>query len=247
MTVTDRTFYVSKFRCPYIQEKFEQLFYITETVSASPSPKQSGIDFKNLMTHYAEEGLRRQGRSVYFPICPSCSECVATRVLVEEFVPNRRFNRVLRMNDDIELVISRTQRVTDHEAFQLYTKYIESRHSDGVMHPPDFSTMQQIFKLEQDRDDFHIYGYLNGDLVLLGITDVVADGLSANYTMFDPTMPRRSLGTLGILKQIELCKAQGLAYLYLGYAIESVRKMKYKVDFQPQERRIGSRWVRSDD
>lgn len=44
-------------------------------------------------------------------------------------------------------------------------------------------------------------------------------------------MARRSLGTLAILKQIELAKTQGLDYLYLGYWIEASAKMNYKSRF----------------
>jgi arginine-tRNA-protein transferase len=45
-----------------------------------------------------------------------------------------------------------------------------------------------------------------------------------------------------VLKQVELCKAWGLRYLYLGLFIAESERMKYKARFLPHQRRIDGIW-----
>ena len=82
-----------------------------------------------------------------------------------------------------------------------------------------------------------IEGWLGERLVFSAVTDVVDNALSALYTYYDPDLPERSLGTLGILEQIEACRSLGFRYLYLGYWIQSCRKMRYKSSFHALETR----------
>ena len=84
-------------------------------------------------------------------------------------------------------------------------------------------------------------------LLAVAVTDVTDLGLSAVYTFFDPEQEKRSLGTFGILWQIEVCRALGLPYLYLGYWIRDSRKMAYKARFRPIEGRVGGVWQPLDD
>jgi arginine-tRNA-protein transferase len=87
---------------------------------------------------------------------------------------------------------------------------------------------------------------LDGRLVGMAVTDRMPDSLSAVYTIFDPDLADRSLGTYAILRQIEEASGQGLAYLYLGYWIGTCRKMSYKDRFRPVEAWIDERWRRYD-
>ncbi|MDX1574094.1 MAG: arginyltransferase, partial [Methylophaga sp.] len=68
-------------------------------------------------------------------------------------------------------------------------------------------------------------------LLAVAVTDFVTGAASAFYTFFEPELAERSLGTLAILKQIELVRQQRLDYLYLGYWIEASPKMNYKTRF----------------
>jgi arginine-tRNA-protein transferase len=79
---------------------------------------------------------------------------------------------------------------------------------------------------------------------MVSLIDRVNDGLSSVYTFFDPDLPRASFGTYNILWQAALCRELELPYLYLGYWIEHSRKMAYKINYQPLEGLIESRWQR---
>lgn len=72
---------------------------------------------------------------------------------------------------------------------------------------------------------------LDSKVVAVAITDFVNDAASAFYTFFDPSLEQRGLGTLAILKQIELAQQQNLSWLYLGYWIGDSPKMRYKSRF----------------
>src|SRR5690606_27248396 len=74
----------------------------------------------------------------------------------------------------------------------------------------------------------------NGQLQMVSIIDALEQGWSAVYTFYDPEVAG-SLGSYGILWQIEQCRLQNLSWLYLGYWIRESRKMAYKSRFEPFE------------
>ena len=84
----------------------------------------------------------------------------------------------------------------------------------------------------------------DGVLRMVSIIDILNDGLSSVYTFFDPDSRGASYGTYNIVWQIEQCSRLNLPYLYLGYWIESSRKMSYKANFRPIERLRDGRWER---
>ena len=77
---------------------------------------------------------------------------------------------------------------------------------------------------------------------MVSIIDVLQDGLSSVYTFYEPEMARTSFGTYNVLWQIELCRILQLEHLYLGYWIESSKKMLYKANFQPLQGLIRGEW-----
>ena len=50
------------------------------------------------------------------------------------------------------------------------------------------------------------------------------------------------MGTFAILQQIEYCRDQGLAHLYLGFWIDGHPKMNYKIQFGSGEVRQEGIW-----
>jgi leucyl-tRNA---protein transferase len=83
-----------------------------------------------------------------------------------------------------------------------------------------------------------------GELIAVGLTDVLGDGLSMVYSFFEPDESARSLGTYMVLDHIMRARQMGLAYVYLGYWVRGSGKMDYKSRFLPQERLTPDGWAR---
>jgi arginine-tRNA-protein transferase len=187
-------------------------------------------------------GFRRSGRMVYAPRCEFCSQCVSVRIPVADFAPTRSQRRVAAANTEVEIVSKAA--IYDPRHFALYQRYTRARHCDGEM--ADASPQEYLGFLRASWSDTRFVELLLDDrLVGVAVTDVAEDGLSAVYTFFEPELPKRSLGTLAILRQIELAQSMEIPYLYLGYWIADSPKMAYKTRFRPIERWIDGQWRRT--
>jgi arginyl-tRNA--protein-N-Asp/Glu arginylyltransferase len=216
-------------RCSYLEGEEATTLFV------DPRQKLS----RELYTQLSLLGFRRSGDHVYRPHCARCNACIASRVNVSAFVPGKSQRRVSRMNRDLRIETS--EHIADDEAFFLYRDYIESRHADGDMYPPEREQYESFLNDGLDCAIFYRM-YLEDRLVGVTVADHMLDGLAAIYTFFDPSLPERSLGTEAILVQIRQARALGLPYVYLGYWIDECRKMAYKARFQPLELFIDGQW-----
>lgn len=191
-----------------------------------------------------QRGFRRSGEFVYRPGCPQCSACIPVRIVCQEFAPRRTDKRTRKRNSD--LVVSFRPAQFSDEYFDLYKRYLGQRHTDGGMDNPEPSDFER-FLLNPWGETLFVDVRLDDRLVAVAVTDSITDGLSAVYTFFDPMLDRRALGRFCILQQIDLCNLMSLPYLYMGYWVDSCRKMEYKTDFRPQEHFQGERWERIRD
>ena len=187
-----------------------------------------------------ERGFRRAGGHLYLPRCAQCRACVPCRVDVARFAPDRAQKRCRRRNADL-----RMQEVApgySDERFDLYARYLNSRHAGGGMDdatPEDFDRF-----LTAPWSPTRFIEFRSGArLLALAVTDICPDGLSAVYTFFDPIERARSLGTYAILQQVALARATGLPWLYLGFWIDGHPKMDYKRRFRPLQIRKATGWV----
>lgn len=167
-------------------------------------------------------GFRRNGSHLYRPQCPNCSACIPTRVCVDEFKPRRLQQRSLKLNQDLE--IYKVQNAFKQEHFDLYTKYLQSRHSDGPMSQSTQHDYEE-FILGTWSETNLLEFRLDEKLISIGVFDVLPQGLSAVYTFYNTDFEKRGLGTLAILQLIQRTKKPKLPYLYLGYfGSKKVRK-----------------------
>jgi len=195
-------------------------------------------------------GFRRSGDLVYRPHCADCHACVAVRIPVARFAPDRSQRRCLARNADLEVRIVAAEQ-TD-EQFALYHRYLTHRHAQGGMDehgPHEFDqfligrwSQGRFIELRGPTVDGH-----RGPLLGVAVTDVTPQGLSAVYTFFEPDQAHRGLGTFAILQQIAWAQREQLPHLYLGYWIRDHRKMDYKRRFRPLEAYDGRRWHAFDD
>ena len=186
-----------------------------------------------------QHGFRRSGSHCYRPHCNSCQACVACRLHVDSFTSSRSQRRCLKSNMDLTMRAVEAE-FTD-EYFDLYKRYLNSRHIDGSMSNPVEDDFRQFLFCDWCSTQF-IEFRQNEKLVAVAVTDMVSDGASAVYSFFDPGMKNRSLGTFCILKQIEYAKSQQLDHVYLGYWINNHDKMHYKQNFKPLQLYIDEQW-----
>jgi arginine-tRNA-protein transferase len=188
-------------------------------------------------------GFRRSGPHLYRPHCAACNACVPARVPVEAFTPNRGQRRILARNADLEAQVVDSIHSDAH--FALYSRYIEQRHRDGDMYPPDREQYDSFLTREWGSTSF-VEFRAAGQLLAVAVMDRLENGLSAIYTYYEPAAEKRSLGSYVILWQIERARELSLPAVYLGYWIRNCRKMNYKTRFRPIELLANGHWVRVD-
>lgn len=188
------------------------------------------------------QGFRRSGQFLYQPDCPACSACQAVRIPVGQFRPSRTQQRLGKRNAD--LCPARLPAIDTAECYALFARYIETRHADGSMYPPNREDFTRF--LANPPGDYTVFeGFRdgNGALCAVVVCDRFDDGLSAVFSFYDPGMPARSLGTWMILWLLEQAREQGLPYLYPGFFVAGCRKMEYKRRFRPLEIHRDGEWL----
>lgn len=81
---------------------------------------------------------------------------------------------------------------------------------------------------------FHQCYRLDGELVAVGVLDLLPHAVSAVYFMYHESIQKHQPGKLGALREIALAQECGYRYWYPGYYIHSCPKMRYKIDYSPQ-------------
>lgn len=221
--------------CPYLQGRMERKVFT----------RLSGEVARSLNDSLTHAGFRRSQNIAYRPSCEGCQACVSVRVVVDAFEPSRSFERVRDKNTDI--VGEVVDPWATEEQFALLRRYLDARHTGGGM--SDMTMFDYVAMVEDSAVETHLVEYRYrggpkaGDLIAVGLTDQLSDGLSMVYSFYDPDEAPRSLGTFMVLDHIEQARGRGLPYVYLGYWIEGSRKMAYKARFAPLEARMPNGWV----
>ena len=184
-------------------------------------------------------GFRRSGDLLYRPHCRGCRACVAVRLPVDGFAPDRAQRRCVARNGDVQVRVLPAER-TD-EQFALYRRYLAARHAGGGMDGHGAAEFDQ-FLVGNWADGRFLEFRVQGRLLAVAVTDLTETAMSAVYTFYDPDEGVRSLGTFAILQQVAWARREGRAYLYLGYWIAGHPKMDYKRRFRPLEGFDGRGW-----
>jgi len=216
-------------KCSYLDTEMARTAFIDPNLKIS-TPVYSSLN---------QQGFRRSGDFLYRPHCEACQRCKSLRIPLSQFKPNRSQRRNQKKNNDITVVVKTNPDIWDY--YDLYERYLKSRHADGDMYPPDPAQYESFlgFNGEYVR---HVEYRLEDKLIMVSVMDELSESLSAAYTFFDPEHSDRGLGNFAILWQISHAKEKNLAYLYLGFWIAESEKMKYKSHYQPHEIFQNGKW-----
>jgi arginyl-tRNA--protein-N-Asp/Glu arginylyltransferase len=221
--------------------------------AAMPCPYLPGRQERKLFTHLtgrrasslhhllSENGFRRSQNLIYRPACEGCNACQSVRIVAGEFVASARYRRVLKHNDDLTIDVRPTTATS--EQYDLFKRYLESRHAGGGMNQMsfvDYEYMVEDTPVQSVLVEYRLRDDPEQRLIAVALTDVMPDGLSMVYSFYDPDLAHRSLGTYLILDHIAQVRSAGLHYVYLGYWVKDSPKMAYKAQFRPLQVQKGT-------
>ncbi|KAK9283459.1 hypothetical protein L1049_011703 [Liquidambar formosana] len=142
----------------------------------------------------------------------------------------------------------------DPEEYALYKRYQIKVHNDTPDHVTESSYRRFLVDtplvfVRSTGDgtvppcgfgSFHQQYVIDGQLVAVGVIDILPKCLSSKYLFWDPDFAFLSLGKYSALQEIGWVKenqghCSSLQYYYLGYYIHSCSKMRYKAAYYPSE------------
>ncbi|EIM88514.1 uncharacterized protein STEHIDRAFT_95770 [Stereum hirsutum FP-91666 SS1] len=80
---------------------------------------------------------------------------------------------------------------------------------------------------------------LDGELIAMGVIDILPNCVSSVYFMWEKRFEKFSLGKISALREASLAReireagAKHMGYLYMGFYIQSCQKMRYKGEYAP--------------
>ncbi|KAG8899964.1 Arginyl-tRNA--protein transferase 1 [Tulasnella sp. 403] len=142
------------------------------------------------------------------------------------------------------------------EKFDLFCKYQDVIHNEPEKQEDGFARFLCVSPIPGNLDipytspdvpqhlpkkygSYHQMYRLDGELIAMGVIDILPNCVSSVYLMYDPTWEAYSLGKLSALTEIALAQemaqygAPGMAYTYMGFYVHVCPKMRYKGDYGP--------------
>ncbi len=189
------------------------------------------------MELFLSAGYRRNGNCLYAMKCFDCLGCIPIRLHSNSFRSNRNQKRVWKKNQDVDISIGVVH--PGREKLILCDKFLKTRYPYAGNSADAYYSG---FFLNRIVTTFEVNYTLGGRLIGNAVFDLGYNWLNAVYFYFDPEEARRSLGTFNILTLLDFCRRKNIEYLYLGYYIEEVSAMSYKVNFKPYYLFQDSKW-----
>tara|TARA_B100000902_G_scaffold78509_1_gene83212 strand:+ start:110 stop:709 length:600 start_codon:yes stop_codon:yes gene_type:complete len=169
---------------------------------------------------------------------------MSARILSAEFKQSKSQKRIRIKNEDVIRVVN-PPLATDSQ-YDLFKRYINARHPNGGMSDmdaDDFTAMLEETNVESRIVEYYANKSGTPELISFSLIDILDDGISMVYSVFDPDMKERSLGTYMIMDHNDLTLEMKLKFVYLGYWVKGSSKMDYKKRFRPLEVFTDDKWI----
>lgn len=224
-----------------VHDRFEACVYRSGQIARCPARAPSTPLLPEQLDQLLDEGDQRVGQTVFRTECPFCQACEPVRVAVHDFTPSRSQRRVLARNADLRVEMGPA--ALSRRRVALWNRHRRAR---GLL--TNYSRKDplgyQEWLVESCAPTVEVR-YFEGDrLVGLSVLDLGASSANSAYHYFDPTEARRSLGVFSVLREIELCRALGMRWYYLGLWASDADALRYKSSYYPHERLIRGVWTR---
>jgi arginine-tRNA-protein transferase len=215
--------------CSYLDKRNAQSAFVHPSFSLTTAIYSQLID----------QGYRRRGNEAYSPHCADCSECIATRLTVKDFIATKNQKRCLKKNLHTKIIVKPAQFEQSH--YEMYIRYQNHKHEGGSM--ADLREEDYInFLASHWCNTLFVEFHIANELAAVAVVDLLDNALSAVYTFFDPKFSKYSLGNYAVLWQIQHAKELNLKYIYLGFWVKDCLKMSYKTQYQPLQGLINKQW-----
>lgn len=152
------------------------------------------------------------------------------RVRLDDFAPSKSQRRVLKRNEDLQIVFRPIE--INAEKTELFERHKRRFHHAVPDSLYDFLSSQPAIV---PCAALELGVYENDKLVAATFFDVAANAVSAIYAMFEPTETTRSLGIFMMLSTINYAIETGKTYYYPGYAYVEPSFYDYKKRFAALE------------
>ncbi|KDO27297.1 hypothetical protein SPRG_07547 [Saprolegnia parasitica CBS 223.65] len=141
-----------------------------------------------------------------------------------------------RQRSKRDWVLETVRPINTPEIYDVYKAYQAHVHADTAVTPSSFESFLVQSPLpavpgSAEGSFFQLYR-LDGELVAVGVIDVLGANWSSVYFFYKPNYAHLQLGTYSALREIARCTR---GYYYMGYYIGSCVKMQYKARFTPSE------------
>ncbi|HSP80136.1 MAG TPA: arginyltransferase [Myxococcaceae bacterium] len=214
--------------CSYLPEQHSSL---EQVVMEEVSPEE----YEQLL----ERGWRRFGPLYFRPACRACSACVSLRIPTETFRPNRSQRRARAACGHFRVEVGPPR--VNEERLSLYRRWHAQREASREWAPSPLSLRDYFLQFAYPHPSAREVAWYDDTaeggsrLVGLGICDETPRAWSAVYFFYEPAYARCSPGSANVVFQVELARARGIPYVYLGYRVEECASLRYKGTFRPHE------------
>ena len=223
-----------------VHDRYEDCNYLPGELARTPARAPVGIVTPEQLDAALAAGDQRVGRSLFRTACPTCVACEPVRVDIDAFRPSRAQRRTWQRNEgEVQVEVGPPELTRRRVA--LWNRHRRER---GLLKETSRQDPRgyEEWLVQSCAPTVEVRYLLGERVVAVSLLDLGRTSANSAYHYFDPAEGRRALGVYSVLKELEICRALGLRWYYLGLWIGNCTALRYKTAYAPHER-----WVRRWD